>query len=133
MAKQEELGTQEEQTDIVVEPEFETLFRNQRIFQESIVGKGNVRDDPQQLGYHSLSAIKEICEVLDADQRWKTHRNTKYDRKEKLAEVADVFIFAINIALYSDYSAKEVLNAIVKKQRINFERLQKSKEKGELK
>ena len=49
-------------------------------------------DHPQLASYHIQQLISEIGEVLDADKRWKNMRNDKYDKDNKLDEIADCFI-----------------------------------------
>ena len=71
--------------------------------------------------------VEELGEVLKADKRWKSHRNVDYDSGEKLTELADVFITAMNLCIFSGYSIDVVMAAIESKQRINFKRLQEEK------
>lgn len=82
-------------------------------------------DDPRMFQYHVTALQEEIGEVLKADKRWKTHRNTTFIPEEKLDEVADVFISAINISIWSGYSADDILGAIKHKIEINNNRISK--------
>lgn len=91
---------------------FETLYASQVSFQEMITGDQLPRDNLPGFSYHVQAMVEELGEVMKADKRWKTHRNERYVPEEKLDEIADVFITAMNIAIHSGYSAQEVAEAI---------------------
>lgn len=81
-------------------------------------------DDPKLMSYHIQQLISEIGEVLEADKRWKNFRANKFERNEKLQELADCFIVLFNICMFSGFSSEEIANAIydkmcVVKDRIN--------------
>ena len=108
---------------------FESLFERQIKNQQALIDEGKYEDfssknlenvclpidDPRLMSYHTQQLISEIGEVLEADKRWKTHRNAEYDRAGKLEELADCFIVLMNMAIFSGMSAKEVAEAIDKK------------------
>lgn len=60
--------------------------------------------------------------MLKADKRWKTHRNVHHDQENKLDELADVFIIAINLALYSGIDGATMAETIVNKIHQNYEK-----------
>ena len=72
-------------------------------------------DDIKLASYHIQQLVSEIGEVLESDKRWKNYRNDKYDRKHKLEELSDCFIVLMNIAIFSDFSSKELTDAILNK------------------
>lgn len=72
-------------------------------------------DDVRLSSYHIQQLISEIGEVLECDKRWKNYRNDKFDKDAKLEELADCFIELLNIAMFSDFSAKELSQAIENK------------------
>ena len=76
--------------------------------------------------YHTLAMMEELGEVLKADKRWKTHRNERFVKEEKLDEIADIFITAMNMAMYSGFDDRTVLNAIEKKISENEVRLEQA-------
>ena len=94
---------------------FSELFKKQIDFQKSLlIRQGQIPtsnalpvDDLNWFTYHSLAMIEEMGEVMKADKRWKTHRNCRYEKDEKLDEIADVFITAMNIAMYSGFSGMQ--------------------------
>ena len=107
----------------------ESLFYKQTLFQKMLGVKDIPTDNPDMLAHHLLGLVTEIGEVAQADKRWKKNkRNDHYDREEKLKEIADCFIFLINICLYSNFGANEVLNAVHDKINENIARFQKTEE-----
>lgn len=84
-------------------------------------------DHPQLASYHIQQLISEIGEVLDADKRWKNMRNNKYDKDNKLDEIADCFIVLMNIAMYSGFDCNELMNAIGNKIDIVAKRIEDNK------
>lgn len=72
-------------------------------------------DDIKLASYHIQQLVSEIGEVLESDKRWKNYRNNKYDREHKLEELSDCFIVLMNIAIFSDFSSKELTDAILNK------------------
>lgn len=75
-------------------------------------------DDVSLSSYHIQQLMSEIGEVLECDKRWKNYRNDKFDKDAKLEELADCFIELLNIAMFSNFSAKELSKAIENKIKI---------------
>lgn len=82
-------------------------------------------DDVGLASYHIQQLMSEIGEVLDADKRWKTHRNEKYDKSAKLEELADCFVVLMNVAMFSGFDGDELANAVKDKLGIVSDRLGK--------
>jgi NTP pyrophosphatase (non-canonical NTP hydrolase) len=91
------------------------LFNQQQQYQKLITGEITPQDNVKWFSYHIQAIQEEIGEVLKADKRWKTHRNAHYDKANKLEELADLFITAINIALFSGFGHQEIEQAIINK------------------
>ena len=72
-------------------------------------------DDVSLSSYHIQQLMSEIGEVLECDKRWKNYRNDKFDKDAKLEELADCFIELLNIAMFSNFSANELSQAIENK------------------
>ena len=70
-------------------------------------------DKPRLVSYHIQQLISEIGEILN-----------KYDKKAKLEEIADCFIVLMNIAMFSGFSAEQVLDAINAKLTIVEDRIE---------
>lgn len=91
---------------------FSSLFYQQTEFQTNVTGIPAPIDNTEWFKYHVAAMMEEMGEVLKADKRWKTHRNATYNPENKLEEIADVFITAMNLAIFSGFSAKMVWDAI---------------------
>ena len=72
-------------------------------------------DVPSMFSYQVQGEMSELGELLEADKRWKNMRNGHFDASEKLEELADCFIYLMNIAVWSGYTREDVLNAIESK------------------
>lgn len=99
------------------------LFEMQKGFQKNITGIVTPSDNVMWFAYHIAAMVEELGEVLKADKRWKTHRNVRYDRNEKKDEIADMFITAMNIALFSGLDWDDVYLAVANKILQNLEKL----------
>lgn len=94
----------------------DSLYFNQIDFQNLLGERKIPRDDPEMLAHHLLGLVTEIGEVAQADKRWKRNkRNKHYDKIEKLSEIADCFIFLLNICIYSDITPYELYKAVDEK------------------
>ena len=69
-------------------------------------------DVPSMFSYQVQGEMSELGELLEADKRWKNMRNGHFDADEKLVELADCFIYLMNVAMWSGYTREDVLNAI---------------------
>ena len=108
------------------------LYDAQARFQTLIADGTIPRDDPEMLAHHLLGLVTEIGEVAQADKRWKKNkRNGHYDRDEKLEEIADCFIFLLNICIYSDISPDGLKMAVARKIDKNRSRYLNSKEEAQ--
>lgn len=115
---------------------FQELFRKQIEYQQEVNKlESDTKDDlvlPQDLTlkfqYHMTAMTEELGEVLKADKRWKTHRNQRYVPSEKLDELADVFITAMNLVIFSGFSAEELLSEVDKKILENIGRLEQERD-----
>jgi len=102
---------------------FYDSFQHQVGFQERVTGATCPGDHLEHFSYHIQAMVEELGEVMKADKRWKTNRNKRYEPEEKLDEIADVFITAINISIHSGFSVNDIEQAISSKIKQNFERL----------
>lgn len=103
------------------------LFVQQMVNQDALIHKGAYDrfkdentitvpvDDVGLASYHVQQLMSEIGEVLDADKRWKSHRNDKYDKEAKIEELADCFIVLMNIVMFSGFSGRDMADMLVKK------------------
>lgn len=113
---------------------FEEIFKKQMQNQNRMLALGLYEnenavevpfDDVKISSYHIQQLISEIGEVLSADKRWKNFRNEKYDKENKLEEIADCFIVLMNIAMFSGISYDMLIKMLNKKIEIVKERTSK--------
>lgn len=109
---------------------FKSSYLRQVEFQRKVTGAKCPGDNLPHFSYHVQAMVEEMGEVMKADKRWKTFRNTRYDKGEKLDELADVFITAINMAIHSGFSVDDVESAIENKITENYERLKQKEEES---
>ena len=102
---------------------FSDSYKKQIKFQEGVTGAACPGDNLGHFCYHMNAMTEELGEVMKADKRWKTHRNVRYEKEEKLDEIADVFITAMNMAIHSGFDAHDIEQAISDKISKNFIRL----------
>lgn len=115
---------------------FEEIFNKQKQNQVELLKMGSYErfashdiddlpdDDPKLMSYHIQQLMSEIGEVLEADKRWKNFRKDRFDRREKLMEIADCFIVLMNIGMFSGFSGDEIANAIFEKEQVVSERIE---------
>lgn len=106
---------------------FSSLYDAQRAFQSKVTGLDVPHDSVDWFTYHITAMQEEMGEVLKADKRWKTHRNHAYDPENKLEELADVFITAMNMAMFSGFTSDQLENAVFNKIAENNVKLEKAK------
>lgn len=114
------------------------IYNNQIRFQEQVIkriGYNNFKeyrqgsevklpvDDTNLSSYHIQGLMSEVGEILKADKRWKNYRIDNIDMENKLEEIADCFIFIMNIAIFSGFSAEEFSAMIFRKMQENFVRI----------
>ena len=108
-------------------PALSQLFQEQLDFQR-ILRKDDFKgyeDNPEEMAKSILGLFGEAGEVLQEDQRWKSNgRNTYYDRDAKIKEIADCFIFLLNVCIYSDVTSFELSNAVSEKIKENAKRFE---------
>ena len=109
---------------------FQSLFNQQGEFQHKVTGLTTPVDNVQWFQYHITAMNEELGEVLKADKRWKTHRNAFHDPDNKLEELADVFVTAINLALFSGIDAETMYEAIRAKISENTKKLEEARKEA---
>lgn len=104
------------------------IYKKQIEFQKTVVKDENCdcelpKDDVDWFVYHVAAMVEELGEVMKADKRWKTHRNKRYEKEEKMDEIADVAITAMNMAIFSGMTADEFESCLEKKIKENMKRM----------
>lgn len=114
---------------------FEQIYVLQEKFENLVIGKSKdwpdklLRDftEKEKIAYTKemiLYLHQELSEVIDAVGNYKMHK-TKTDNpktKEIPEEIADCFIFVLNLALTHGITAEQFLDVASKKQEKNFKR-----------
>lgn len=103
--------------------EMERAFEAQKMFQRRLNGSNAIGDDPEEFSQQIVQLVEELGELLQADKRWREYRGDKFNEIEKEKELADVFIVAMNLAIFSGVSYEKLVGAIKEKIGINFERI----------
>lgn len=103
--------------------DMERAFEAQKMFQCRLTGLDEVKDDPEKFSQQIVQLVEELGELLQADKRWREYRGDKFNEVEKEKELADVFIVAMNLAIFSGISYEKLVGAIKEKISINFERI----------
>ena len=134
------IGNQMMRTNGKMKSNFVKLYNKQIDFQQMILeekakeGKPSFalpQDDIDWFTYHMRAMVEELGEVTKADKRWKTHRNENFKQEEKVDELADVFMTAMNLAIYSGLSGQDVYDAIKRKIKENIKRANNWREEHE--
>lgn len=115
-------------------PTLTSLYHKQVEFQKMLGNLDIPKDDPNEMAHHLLGLVTEVGEVSQADKRWKKNkRNKHHDFQEKLDEIADCFIFLLNVCIYSDITPWQILEAINHKIEENKRRFESSEKDEEQK
>lgn len=109
------------------------LYEKQIEFQKQLINEGlySVKadtlpfDNINLYSFHVKCLQEELGELILSDKRWKNYRNAKYDRKNKLEEIADCFIELMNIGIFSGFSSEEIEDMILRKIKENNKRIEK--------
>lgn len=114
---------------------FAVIYRKQRKFENLLISKSHEWPDKSLREFDKKEKTKmskelalllhqEISEFINAVGNYKSHKIQEdgKGRKEIKEEIADMFIFVLDIALTHNMSVKELLEEVKKKQDINFER-----------
>lgn len=108
----------------------------QRELQKNIKGKDNDFDiiNPVDMYNSATAMIVEVGEALQEDTRWKpavtcSKKIPYYHRENFKEEVADVFIFFMNILIYAGISFDEFTDEVDNKMNKNLQRLWRNDEK----
>ena len=105
---------------------FDAIYKKQMEFQKFLLNKENIEPNPVTMYHSATAAMVEIGEMLQEDTRWKNAmgsvRPATYNPDEFKKEFADVFIFLLNVLMYSGISSEEIKNVIKTKIDINWSR-----------
>jgi NTP pyrophosphatase (non-canonical NTP hydrolase) len=114
---------------------FEQLYEKQREFEDLILMKSKSwpnkplkdYDEKEKIAFSkelSLYLYQEIGEYVNAVGNYRMHKQKADNKpvKDVKEEIADIMIFALDLALVNGMNAEELLQEITKKQDKNFKR-----------
>lgn len=114
---------------------FSEIYTKQEEFENLLISKSNSLPNKELKDFDqkektmfskelALLLHTEVSEFIDAVGNYKLHKTQKdgKDIKEIKEEIADMFIFVLDMALTHNMSAEELLQYVTKKQAKNFER-----------
>lgn len=116
---------------------FQKLYEEQARFEDFVIMKTKSMswpnkplkefDENERIAFSKELALylyQEIGEYVNAVGNYKMHKSQREQMKIKdvREEVADIFIFAMDLALTMEMSGNDVLSEIKKKQEKNFKR-----------
>lgn len=96
------------------------LFDKQLKFQSELTGQTLPIDSRHDFRDQICLMTEEVGELAKTDKRWRKERTTPSG--DKMDEIADVFIVAMNLAMYSGYEYSDIEKAISDKITSNEER-----------
>jgi NTP pyrophosphatase (non-canonical NTP hydrolase) len=114
---------------------FEGIYSKQEEFENLLIFKSKSLpdkllknfDQKEKTAFSKELALllhQEISEFINAVGNYKLHKIQQDGKsvKEIKEEIADMFIFVLDMALTHNMTAEELLNEVIKKQDKNFER-----------
>jgi len=114
---------------------FHNIYEKQREFENLIISKSKSLpnkllsefDEKEKVAFSKeliLLTHTELGELIDAIGNFKLHKTQKDsgEGKSVIDEIADCLIFILNLSLTHGFSSEQLLEAIEKKQQINFKR-----------
>lgn len=96
----------------------EFLFMLQKDLQKHITDADLPAERPDLVSYHALGLISELGEVLQVDKRWKPWNQDKaieVDKEALSKEIADCWLFLINLTLVLGLDVEALFTAFMAK------------------
>lgn len=113
--------------NLTIDPLFSGLYAMQRDFQIRVLGgyQPSSLPDDDKMSYireQSLALTDEVHEAL-AETGWKSWASSNHiNREAYMGELADTFIFLMNLMLVADITPSELMDVVRAKQRKNHKR-----------
>jgi len=105
----------------------EKIFKKQFEFGKKFTPFGKLNDLSKQvftLNFigHAIEELNEMRRELPLRKDWSKNKFNKVDNEKLLKEYIDVLHFFVTIALVNEWTAKQVYNAYMAKNKVNHER-----------
>lgn len=93
------------------------MFEMQKFLQKHLTNAELPADRPDLVSYHALGLFTELGEVLQADKRWKlwSEADKSNNIEEVKSEIADCWLFLINLTLVHNIDANELFDLFLNK------------------
>jgi dimeric dUTPase (all-alpha-NTP-PPase superfamily) len=92
------------------------MFDMQKDLQKNLLNAELPKHDSNLVSYFALGLYNEIGEVLQADKTWKPWaKNSPYNREETEKEIADCWLFLINLTLAQGIDAERLFDICLEK------------------
>lgn len=108
----------------------ENIFEKQIALQKIAFNKELPNHEPKLVNYFALGLVGEVGEVLQADKTWKPFNKGTRNEWSTLEELADCWLFLVNLTLAEGYDYRTIKEMVVEKQKIVFERIKREKING---
>lgn len=105
----------------------ENIFEKQIALQKIAFNKELPNHEPKLVSYFALGLVGEVGEVLQADKTWKPFNKGTRNEWSTLEELADCWLFLINLTLAEGYDCRTIKEMIHDKQEVVFERIKREK------
>ena len=125
------MATKDVVVKLTLDPRYARLLERQEQLQAFLLGKRPADMDPEEMAAYirtqSLATVAEVIEVLD-ETHWKPWsvrpdgQDVVTSKKRYTSELADVFIFLMNLMLVGEVTSNELADAVNAKQEKNLER-----------
>lgn len=109
------------------------IFDFQKAFQSELHGIELPALNNAVIGEYALGVFTELGEALAVNKNWKKWRcQSEFDEQAFREEIADIWLFLVNITLASNMDAEDILAEIERKQTIIKQRIKEDYyEKGQ--
>lgn len=108
------------------------LFDRQIDIQKMAFNKRLPEHSPELISYFALGLMAEVGEVLQVDKSWKPFNAKEYNSlisdDALIKELADCYLFLMNLTLACGFGAALITNAIKEKQQVVYKRIKAEKE-----
>lgn len=104
------------------------LFNKQIEIQKIAFDVNLPEHKPELVRYFALGLMSEVGEVLQADKTWKPFNVGVCNGENVKEELADCYLFLMNLCLAEGFTAEQMIEMIRNKQEVVLQRIRRDKE-----